>query len=184
MQFNLSKSLLASVLLGASTVQSSARLAADTQRNLNRNGSVAVVANRAAGSVSFIPEDGNFECDDVITVHVGGSEPMYANVNEDEIFVGDRSRNVVMIFDPKDILNPTDIAVDNAQCEGLFHQWLNDKYLVATCTVTGSIVVLKLSDRTLSYIALDNLGGCVPHGKLHLSRCVIARSQFGYSSHT
>ena len=172
---NLGKSLLA-VLLGAGANKAAARLPSK-DRKLAREGPFAVVANRVAGSVSFIAEHGNAGCEDVTTVHIKGSEPMYVNANEDNIFVGDRSNNAILVFDPADILNPSSIPVDDDECDGLFHQWINEDYYVATCTNTNSIVVMKLTSSELFYIDLDalggGLGGCAPHGKpfIHIFRC-------------
>ena len=66
---------------------------------------------------------------------------------------------------------PKLIQLDANKCSGGFHSWANEEYHANVCTGTNSIVLLKLSDMSLSYVSLGESDGtditnefCVPHG--------------------
>ena len=66
---------------------------------------------------------------------------------------------------------PKLIELDADKCSLLFHSWANEEYHVNACTGTNSIVLLKLSDTSVSYVSLGDSDGmditnefCVPHG--------------------
>lgn len=93
---------------------------------------------------------------------------MYVNADRHNIYVGDRNRGCVTVFDPNDINKPSDIRLKQKDCDGVFHQWLNDEYLVVVCDISQSIAVIDVDDHDVEYIDLkDELNpGCKLHGKL------------------
>lgn len=89
-----------------------------------RRGGVAVIANRASGTISLI--DGrSFEVTDTIGLPAvdGGStpEPMYVVhvPRARRVFVGDRANNRVVAFDDRTFAFEGDVAAGN----GVFHMW-------------------------------------------------------------
>ena len=94
--------------------------------------------------------------------------------------------NGIVVIDPTGAMDPKLIELDANKCSKPFHSWANKKYHANVCTDTNSIVLLKLSDMSLSYVSLGESDGmditnefCVPHGMYTIS-CHVC-STFNYS---
>ncbi|MCD0478726.1 YncE family protein [Chryseobacterium sp. LC2016-29] len=104
-----------------------------------------VVANRGAGSVSFI----NATSNQVSTLAISGSEPMYVVYvpTKDKIFVGDRAGKKVHIINPQTKAVESSITVGN----GVFHMWADGmgKQLWVSNDVDNTISVIDLNTNTV-----------------------------------
>ncbi|MFC0426123.1 YncE family protein [Chryseobacterium scophthalmum] len=104
-----------------------------------------VVANRGAGSVSFIDATSN----QVSTLAISGSEPMYVVYvpTKDKIFVGDRAGKKVHIINPQTKAVESSITVGN----GVFHMWADGmgKQLWVSNDIDNTISVIDLNTNTV-----------------------------------
>ncbi|MCD0457470.1 YncE family protein [Chryseobacterium sp. LC2016-27] len=104
-----------------------------------------VVANRGAGSVSFIDATSN----QVNTLAIAGSEPMYVVYvpTKDKIFVGDRAGKKVHIINPQTKVVESSITVGN----GVFHMWADGmgKQLWVSNDIDNTISVIDLNTNTV-----------------------------------
>lgn len=104
-----------------------------------------VVANRGAGSVSFIDATSN----QVSTLAISGSEPMYVVYvpTKDKIFVGDRAGKKVHIINPQTKAVESSITVGN----GVFHMWADGmgKQLWVSNDIDNTISVVDLNTNTV-----------------------------------
>lgn len=104
-----------------------------------------VVANRGAGSVSFIDGTSN----QVSTLAISGSEPMYVVYvpTKDKIFVGDRAGKKVHIINPQTKAVESSITVGN----GVFHMWADGmgKQLWVSNDIDNTISVIDLNTNTV-----------------------------------
>lgn len=116
-----------------------------------------VVANRGAGSVSFI----NAETNNVVkTLSIPNSEPMYIVYvpKKDKIYVGDRIGKKIYVINPQNQQVETSIDVG----EGVFHMWADGqgKELWVSNDIDNTISVIDLN--TNSVVTTINVGG-KPH---------------------
>lgn len=104
-----------------------------------------VVANRDAGSVSFIDATSN----QVSTLAISGSEPMYVVYvpTKDKIFVGDRAGKKIHIINPQTKAVESSITVGN----GVFHMWADGmgKQLWVSNDIDNTISVIDLNTNTV-----------------------------------
>lgn len=104
-----------------------------------------VVANRGAGSVSFIDATSN----QVSTLAIAGSEPMYVVYvpTKDKIFVGDRAGKKIHIINPQTKAIESSITVGN----GVFHMWADGmgKQLWVSNDIDNTISVIDLNTNTV-----------------------------------
>ena len=103
---------------------------------------IVVVANRGAGSISFI----NAETNKIIsTLSITGSEPMYVVYVpvKDRIYVGDRANDKIHIINPetKQVVGAVNVG------KGVFHMWANG--------IGSQLWVSNDIDKTISVIDLD-----------------------------
>lgn len=105
-----------------------------------------VVANRGAGSISFI----NTQTNSVInTLSISGSEPMYVVYvpKQDRIYIGDRANHKVHIVNPHSKQVEGAVSVGN----GVFHMWADGlgKQLWVNNDMDNTISVIDLQTRTV-----------------------------------
>ncbi|REC54389.1 YncE family protein [Chryseobacterium piscium] len=104
-----------------------------------------VVANRGAGSISFIDATSN----QVSTLAISGSEPMYVVYvpTKDKIFVGDRAGKKIHIINPQTKAVESSITVGN----GVFHMWADGmgKQLWVSNDIDNTISVIDLNTNTV-----------------------------------
>lgn len=104
-----------------------------------------VVANRGAGSISFIDASSN----QVSTLAISGSEPMYVVYvpTKDKIFVGDRAGKKIHIINPQTKAVESSITVGN----GVFHMWADGlgKQLWVINDIDNTISVIDLNTNTV-----------------------------------
>jgi YVTN family beta-propeller protein len=104
-----------------------------------------VVANRGAGSISFIDATSN----QVNTLAIAGSEPMYVVYVpiKDKIFVGDRAGKKVHVINPQTKAVEGSITVGN----GVFHMWADGlgKQLWVSNDIDNTISVIDLNTNTV-----------------------------------
>lgn len=104
-----------------------------------------VVANRGAGSISFIDASSN----QVSTLAISGSEPMYVVYvpTKDKIFVGDRAGKKIHIINPQTKAVESSITVGN----GVFHMWVDGmgKQLWVSNDIDNTISVIDLNTNTV-----------------------------------
>lgn len=104
-----------------------------------------VVANRGAGSISFIDASSN----QVSTLAISGSEPMYVVYvpTKDKIFVGDRAGKKIHIINPQTKAVESSITVGN----GVFHMWADGmgKQLWVSNDIDNTISVIDLNTNTV-----------------------------------
>lgn len=107
---------------------------------------IVVVANRGAGTISFINATTNQVTG---TVSIASSEPMYVVYvpTKDKIYVGDRAGKKVHIINPKTKAVENAITVGN----GVFHMWADGlgKQLWVSNDVDNTISVIDLSTDTV-----------------------------------
>lgn len=104
-----------------------------------------VVANRGAGSISFIDATSN----QVSMLAISGSEPMYVVYvpTKDKIFVGDRAGKKIHIINPQTKAVESSITVGN----GVFHMWADGlgKQLWVSNDIDNTISVIDLNTNTV-----------------------------------
>ncbi len=106
-----------------------------------------VVANRGAGSISFIDPNSNMV---TRTLSIAGSEPMYVVyvAANDRLYVGDRAGKKVHIVNPNSKVVESAITVGN----GVFHMWADGqgKQLWVNNDVDNTISVIDLKTNTVT----------------------------------
>ena len=105
-----------------------------------------VVANRGAGSISFIDANTNIVTN---TLPIADSAPMYIVYvpSKDKVYVGDRTANKVHVINPETKLIETSVTVGN----GVFHMWADGlgNQLWVNNDVDNTISVIDLTTNTV-----------------------------------